>query len=398
MAESRPAVPATVPGGLPAFLVDADRKPRLSPPSPTTHRTREFLSRAALVVASVTAAFAACEALVGLVAAPAGSVLNVYNRANTVGLDCYPTNPDGYFDLDLRDPATRQRYDSLRVRRVEDCAAYAPHAVEFQYNSLQFREREPGPRAPGVRRVAVLGDSFTEGQGVKEADTYVRGMERALRASAGGEWEVLNFGRRGADFPALDDTFRELLRFDPDVVVYALTLNDCEPSPAFRDRHAWITSLLDGPRQKVDLIPNPIPFGSRTALFVRHRVAAYRRHRAMTRWYDELYAEPNRDGWAQTQALIEGMHRQMLLRGGRFLLAAWPVLANLDRDYSFRDAHQTIARFCHSAGIAWIDLLPVLEGHTAQDLWVHPQDPHPNALAHRLVADSLASAVIRETH
>ena len=393
MAESRPAVPAAAPTGLPAFLVGADRKPRLSPPPPTP-ATRELLSRAALVLASVTAAFGASEAVMGRVAAPPGSVLNVYNRANTVGLDCYPTNPDGYFDLDLRSPATRQRYDSLRVRRVEDCAAYAPHAVEFQYNSLHFREREPGPRAPGVRRVAVLGDSFTEGQGVKEADTTVRGLERVLR-SGGGEWEVLNFGRRGADFPALDDMFRELLRFDPDVVVYAMTLNDCEPSAAFRDRHAWVTGLLDGPRQKLDLIPNPIPFGWRTPLFVRQRMAAYRRHRAMTRWYGELYADPNRDGWARTQAIIRGMHEQMRLRGGRFLVAAWPVLANLDRDYPFRDAHQTIARFCHSSGIAWIDLLPVLQGRAAEDLWVHPQDPHPNALAHRLVADYLAPAVVR---
>ena len=394
MAESRPAVTTAAPTGFPAFLLDADRKPRPPPAPPAALHPAELLSRAALLLASVTASFAVSEAFLGVATTPAGTVLNVYNRANTIGLDCYPSNPDRHFDVDLRDPAMRQRYEALRVRRVEACALYAPHAVEFKYNSLQFRDREPPPRVPGVRRVAVLGDSFTEGQGVKEADTYVRRLETVLR-SGGGKWEVLNFGRRGADFPALEDTFQELLQFDPDVVVYAMTLNDCEPSPAFRHRHPWVTRLLEGPREKPTLIPNPIPFGSRTGLFVRQRMAAYRRHRAMTHWYEELYAEPNRDGWARTQALIDGMHQEMVRRGGRFLVAAWPVLANLERDYPFRDAHQTIARFCHASGIAWMDLLPVLQGRAAEDLWVHPQDPHPNALAHRLVADSLAPAVVR---
>jgi hypothetical protein len=37
----------------------------------------------------------------------------------------------------------------------------------------------------------------------------------------------------------------------------------------------------------------------------------------------------------------------------------------------------------------------VLQGRRAEDLWVHPHDPHPNALAHRLVAESLAPALRR---
>src|SRR5688572_16577486 len=89
---------------------------------------REMLSRVALALASLTAALLVCESTLGIVPVFAGSILNVYNRRTTAGLDCYATNPRGYFDLDLRDPATRYRFESLRVRRVEDCATYAPHA------------------------------------------------------------------------------------------------------------------------------------------------------------------------------------------------------------------------------------------------------------------------------
>ena len=355
---------------------------------------REIRARALLVLGSLLFSFLAAEAAFSVIPPPIGNVLNVYNRQMTAGLDCYPSDPRGYFDLDLRDGATRARFESLGVRRVEDCARYAPHAVELRYNSLQLRDREPSPRTPGVRRVAVLGDSFTEGQGVKEEDSYPRLLEGALDAK-GGAWEVLNFGRRGADFPALQDTFEELMAQDPDVVVYGMVLNDCETSAGFRARHPFVTERLEGPRQKLVLMSGPPPFGARTALFVRRRVDQYRLDRAMRAWYAELYGDVNREGWLRTQAAIEGMHRRVALRGGRFLVATWPVLAHLDREYPFRDAHETIGRFCHASGIAWVDLLPALQGRVAEDLWVHPHDPHPNASAHRLVAEFLAPAVRR---
>jgi lysophospholipase L1-like esterase len=355
---------------------------------------REIRARVLLVAGSLLFSFIAAEAAFSVLPLPIGNVLNVYNRQMTAGLDCYPSDPRGYFDLDLREDATRARFEALGVRRVEDCAQYAPHAVELRYNSLQFRDREPPPRASGVRRVAVLGDSFTEGQGVKEEDVYPRVLEAALKTRGPG-WEVLNYGRRGADFPALDDTFEELLAHDPDVVVYGMLLNDCESSEEFRARHPFVTGILDGPRQKLVLMSGRPPFGQRTALFVRRRMDQYRLDRAMRAWYADLYGDVNREGWLRTQAAIERMHRRMALRGGHLLVATWPVLAHLGEDYAFRGAHEKIGKFCHTSGIAWIDLLPVLQGRRAEDLWVHPHDPHPNALAHRLVAESLAPAVIR---
>jgi len=37
----------------------------------------------------------------------------------------------------------------------------------------------------------------------------------------------------------------------------------------------------------------------------------------------------------------------------------------------------------------------VLQGRRAEDLWVHPHDPHPNALAHHLAAEALEPALRR---
>ena len=119
------------------------------------------------------------------------STARLFDAGWTLLLDCYPENPRGYFDIDLRAPQSRARYGHLSARKFEAVARRAPYAVEFRYNSLRFRDEEFGPKRRGVRRVMVLGDSFTEGQGVKESDTYARVLERRLNKTAPGRFEVL---------------------------------------------------------------------------------------------------------------------------------------------------------------------------------------------------------------
>lgn len=311
----------------------------------------------------------------------------------TTLLDCYPSNPRGYFDIDLRDAASRARYFHLAPRRYDPVVRRAPYAVEFRYNSLRFRDKPFGPKRAGVRRVMVVGDSFTEGEGVKEPDTTVRVLERLLNVAEPGRWEALNCGRRGQDFPALFETFEEALTYQPDVMLYAMVLNDPEQSEAFHARQTyvddWILArgrMLEGPLE--------MPFyRSRLATFVEDRFAALRVGRETTRWYLDMYGEPNRDGWAQTQADIREMNRRVREQGSAFAVVVWPLLVDLEGHYPFLPIHETIARFCLSAGIVHHDLLPVFRGRPSPPLWVHPIDRHPNESAHRLAAEDLAPFV-----
>jgi hypothetical protein len=78
----------------------------------------------------------------------------------TTLLDCYPSNPRVYFDIDLRRPENDARYRRLAPRRFEAIALRNPWAVEFLYNALRFRDTEVSAKPPGVRRVVILGDSF----------------------------------------------------------------------------------------------------------------------------------------------------------------------------------------------------------------------------------------------
>ena len=363
----------------------------------TARRAREMVGRLALVVASLAAGGLAAEAalrLAGYSPARTQAPGELYSPRERLFLDCYPTNPRGYFDIDLRRPEVRHAYDGRGVIGVDEVATRAPFAVEFRYNTLFFRERELAPKAAGVIRVVLLGDSFTEGQGVKESDTTARRLEALLSASGDRRWEVLNCARRGADFPSLHKMFEKVLPFDPDVVVHAMVLNDPERSKEFEARRGplddWILDrrrLLAGQASG-----HPSSFRSRLADFVGDRVQAWRVGRETARWYLDLYGPANQEGWARTQDDMRDMDRRMRERGGRFLVASWPLLVDLD-NYPFVAADETIARFCAGAGIPRVDLRPALHGHPAESLWVHPVDHHPNEIAHRLAAEALVEPV-----
>jgi hypothetical protein len=356
--------------------------------------SREWLIRLALAACSLAVTLALAEAVLraaGYAPERFKSTARLTSADERTRLDCYPSNPRGYFDLDLRTPAARERYLFLAPRRFDAVAQRAPWAVEFHYNTQGFRAPEVGPRRPGQRRVVVVGDSFTEGQGVKEPDTAARQLERVL----GPSWEVLNCGRRAADFPALLEAFEAAMGYAPDLVIYAMVLNDADRAPEFQARQTYVNDwildrgrmIIGGPEER------PPPTSWRLRALVADRVDSWRIGRATARWYADMYGPANADGWRRTQEHIRGIDRRTRAAGGRLLVATWPLLVGLDGPYPFEDAARTIAAFLDGAGIVRHDLLPALRGRPAESLWVHPVDRHPNELAQRLAAQSLAPVV-----
>jgi lysophospholipase L1-like esterase len=312
-------------------------------------------------------------------------------RSRALVLDCYPSDPRRYFDIDLRQPAVRAAYAAQGVGRLAEFADTFPHAVEFRYNSAGFRDAEFRPRSPGVRRIVVLGDSFTEGQGVREVDTYPRVLEARLRSSGSGPWEVLNYGYRGQDLPALHRLFEQAQDLDPDLIVFGMVLNDAERDPTFDQRwprlNDWI--MLRRPTMALQW------WRPRTEAWVRDRVETWRIGRETTAWYRELYGQPNAPGWARTKDSLRRMRRAQAGRGGGFLVALWPLMVGLEGAYPFENEHARIAAASQHARVDFRDLLPVLRGRRSADLWAHPADMHPNELAHRLVAEDLATWVLQ---
>lgn len=346
-------------------------------------------------LAAVTLLLELVARTTGLLPTPEPAVRRMVDARWTTLLDCYPSNPRGYFEIDLRRPENDARYRRLAPQRFDRIAHAHPWAVESRYNALRFRDNEPGPKPPGARRVLVFGDSFAEGQGVKEADTVARELGRLLERRAAGRFEVRNAGRRGLDFPELSAAFDAALAYEPDLVVYMLVLNDAVQPEAFRARQSFVNDWILDRQRSPDQDPEESAARLRLVDFVGARFEAWRVGRATTRWYLEMWSDAN-PGWRETQERIRAMQRQLSERGARLVVAPWPLFVSLERGYPFLPAHGAISRFCLKAGIEHHDLLPVFLGRQTAELWVHPVDHHPNEVAHRLAAESLVPTILGE--
>ncbi|OGO13172.1 MAG: hypothetical protein A2Z66_13160 [Chloroflexi bacterium RBG_13_66_10] len=99
---------------------------------------------------------------------------------------------------------------------------------EVRTNALGFRAPEfQARKAPGVFRILCLGDSSTFGMNVEAEDAYPQILNRLLKGSHPGRFEVLNLGVPGyTSRQGLELIRQEALRFEPDLVIFAYGTND----------------------------------------------------------------------------------------------------------------------------------------------------------------------------
>jgi lysophospholipase L1-like esterase len=103
--------------------------------------------------------------------------------------------------------------------------------VRVVTNSLGFRdERLPSPKPAGTLRIVALGDSFTQGYGVEEADAYPRRLEVLLAPRVPDRRvEVVNLGVPGTSPRDYIAHLRDPgLAYHPDVVLVGVMANDVQ--------------------------------------------------------------------------------------------------------------------------------------------------------------------------
>ena len=103
------------------------------------------------------------------------------------------------------------------------------YTVEIRTNAQGLRaDTDFTPEKPeGVRRIAIMGDSFGMGYGVNLEDSSLAVMQGLLEEATGCEVEVLNFSVSG--FGPTEEVIvleKEALAFDPDLVIQYYCYND----------------------------------------------------------------------------------------------------------------------------------------------------------------------------
>ncbi|MBP3954398.1 hypothetical protein J8F10_03720 [Gemmata sp. G18] len=243
-------------------------------------------------------------------------------------------------------------------------------------NQFGMRDRPDRVRekAPGVRRIVVVGSSVVMGYGVADDETFPHLSEAGLnarRAPGAPRYEVLNFGT-GKSFAIhrrvlLD---RKVIGFDPDVVYIV----------AHQDEFL-----------------GPVPH--LTKLVANGTELPYPGLREVVRKAGVTAETPPGEAQAKFQPLapeiVLAVYRDLADEcRRRGIFAAW-VYVPMPGVAEPAGLKAELVRTAERAGLVVVDLSDWADGRKPAEVKLSEADRHPNALGQRLIADRLLDAVRR---
>ena len=119
-------------------------------------------------------------------------------------------------------------YGERRTREKNSRTGKKEFHYASSFNSINMRDMEhPLPKPFGEYRIASLGDSFTEGVGAPQDQTWPRLLQKMLPSVNGLRTRVMNCGVNGDDTVNELQTLRErVLAYKPDMVIVAVNRSD----------------------------------------------------------------------------------------------------------------------------------------------------------------------------
>lgn len=257
----------------------------------------------------------------------------------------------------------------------------ANNRVIYRTNADGFRDAEfSTQRLPHTLRVALLGDSFTFGAGVKQEDVAATVLEPLLSKKVGCPVEVYNFGVSGYGTQQEAVIFdAKVLAYQPDVVIVWYFHNDTEQQG---DEQRKVNI-----RDMAWLWP-PLADVSRLGKTIQARLTG-----TVFQRQEALYYDPHGTRWRQTGDYMAQIVRAAQAHGVKPLLFVHPTLNYSFQKYPLNALHQQILDAARNAGFTAYDLLPAFQNQDAEALRVHASDAHPNEIAHRLAAEYAADKI-----
>ncbi len=269
-------------------------------------------------------------------------------------------------------------------------------------NSMGYRGAEfSRHKTPGTLRILFVGDSFTYGYGVDDADTIPRLVQAHLEAAGRDRVEVINAGFHGSCPMQYDLYLRsEGYALEPDVIVMVVF-----PGNDLADLHF---SLVE--EYGHDTLPRRISDGLMTYEGRRYHSAlpaglyhfpGLNRSVVWHRLNKKLYAIKRdlRENAITDEEGAESFARYMLAIDGdchRRGISFRPIIAvgrgEMEGDARSVAALAYIRRFLDSSGIAHTDLADMLSAEGA-DTICQPHDVHLKEEGNRLAASTIAGAL-----
>jgi hypothetical protein len=248
------------------------------------------------------------------------------------------------------------------------------HNTRSKLNRYGFNDQEHSLRkAPGITRVAVLGDSFIWGAGVEDQVIWTNKLACLLNQN-GVKFEILNWGKPG--WSTLDE-YRFLqsdgTRYDFDLLLVGFVVNDPVMDESNMKRFIYTGGIID--RLLVQpisryLFPNAISLSVDLVNDFFDSFFGY----GYTNWLNKVYTEKN---LKQYQALLKDMSEYCHARHIRMLFVMTP-----ENHHSWlQKRFEKIVPLLKNANIDYLNLYPAVykELHHIPNrkLWANPADGHP---------------------
>lgn len=282
--------------------------------------------------------------------------------------------------------------ETRRYKVMRPNARIIAWGSEFRTNRLGFRDDDGDvpPKAQGVRRIVVLGDSFTASAGVDYQNIYTSLLERSLRKQLSGA-EVINLAVGGYNILQYELVLDEVaLSLEPDLILVAVfPFNDLSndtyqanyedaaglskpsaPTPWYQELYVYRAYLgrIEARIRRM-ITSAPVPQITRTAQAGQAAPAAS----------EELSAAE------QNLAALRRIMDKATKRGVPAVIA---LLPNTDKVEIQRDDFAPFLSLCGEARWPCLDLLNrfASSGDDLPSLRLNPLDPHPNDRYHELAA------------
>ena len=302
--------------------------------------------------------------------------------------------------------------------------AYTPGAFDVTYTTGPQRFRgsksyDPQP-APGVLRIATIGDSFTFGDGANDDESYPFDLERLLRAD-GHNVEVLNAGVGNAGTGTEALYFDEYVRqFHPNIVILGVVGNDPSDdaiTPLFRKRPDGTLAPVPASERfhsrlwRLSRAIHRFPpvswlYGHSELLSMAEYELRNLREPAL-RYVNSSDATYTEQQYQLTEDEIAWLAERVKAAGAKLVVVYLPssvsTYQTTGEPYeTWRREEGELANACAIAAMnthaSFLDLRPYMRGvyeRSHQTLYHHGLDEHPNAAGYRAFAQGIADFLRR---
>ncbi len=310
----------------------------------------------------------------------------------------------------MTDPSLGHRFRPHCVSRVKSMEG---PWVTNRYNACGYRtDGGCGPRAPGVRRVDLLGSSTAQGYLIPYEGTVAASLARDLARQCRAAVELENMGMIGYQGEVIVRQLDEALALHPDAIVFLVTPFDFDPSaPSPGPAKPGAASPGAAP-EHVELLRRlrNLASGSQALALAQHLMFTdNQRFASLYLGYGDradFLRPPFSPAWRRRLAYLDGLLGRIKARldpaGVKLVLAYVPSRvqaiylaagtrpAGID-PFAFGQALGAIAR---AHGAAYVDMSDSFARLPDPGSLFYPQDGHLTAAGQPLVGRAIARQIV----